>query len=110
MHAATDRSVLNFWGYIMENFEIYVTESHIENGERWDCQACPISLALSEVLGNVKVYTSGSSITFTDPGYEIRQFYPSNDVRKWIAAFDYNDPVKPITLKFDVENMVVLSY
>ena len=92
----------------MPQYEIPVTEMHIEEGERFDPGACPIALALNDGLGEEEDVAA-------DMGHITASLHPrnthaeptvligDNGIAEFVSAFDAGDVVQPINLRIDTD-------
>ena len=76
---------------------VHVTQRHIDNGDRLECQTCPVALAIKEQTGEqyVKVYSNIIKVGKVT-------YKTTNDVYNFISDFDENIAVEPAT--FDIGN------
>jgi hypothetical protein len=87
---------------------IKVTESHIKNGIKEDCNGCAIALALSEA-GFIGIAVSDSdNIVCSGEVYRVCGMLDCNDFDSWIDQFDMGVTVNPfefeIELKYENED------
>ena len=73
------------------NKKIRITQQHIDSGRKGYTRGCAIALALKQE----SVFASVSGWIYVDGKY----YQAQDEVRDWIANFDRNKPVKPITIE-----------
>jgi hypothetical protein len=76
-------------------YHIEVTAEDIAQGERSDCYACPIALAVKRATGKQVAACHAHVYVGDDKGLL------SADARSFVTAFDHNEPVSPFS--FDLE-------
>ena len=76
--------------------KIHVTAEHIKNGRRCDGDLCAVALALDEATGHDWSVKGSKAFNLTTQ----RVFYFDRQVIRFIAAFDFGQPVCPF--EFDL--------
>lgn len=90
---------------LQDNYEINVTQEHINNGKTQDYYSCPISLAIKEKLKKDDVHpiikTGHTSIKiFTIGSFYYHVVYTIPDIATYfIQQFDKEKPVHPFSFK-----------
>jgi hypothetical protein len=84
-------------------FTWQVIQEDIDNGERQDCNTCPIAISLARVLPGLaaEVFPDEIVLWEEDEGFRGRPSYTadmSDDGQVFIFAFDDAQPVEPLTL------------
>ena len=89
--------------------KIQVNAMHIVDG-RIDCHACPIALALMEVIDNEEYFVSvdwtGIAVGDYAEGNYILTEEPSAPVAQFIKDFDAGKPVEPFEFDFPLEEVM----
>jgi hypothetical protein len=75
--------------------KINITQEHINNGRRADCDNCPIALALKEQFERATV----RSFVRTWDGDKRRNFLLTSKAVSFITDFDNGRPVEPCELE-----------
>ena len=90
---------------------IEVTEKHIEDGIRKNCEHCPVALAVREATGSrsalVSVYPYDEEHTEIElhiPGDKIRRIRAPKIVDSFASSFDKGIEVHPFTFELDLED------
>lgn len=79
---------------------IHVTQEHICEGCRRNCERCPIARAISEALG--EPVNIGTEFWWRPKeGYRRMRVLPL-EACEFIRAFDTHQPVKPFTFNLDL--------
>ena len=90
-----------------------VTADHIARGERGEPDACPITLALREFVGEdgkpafSRASTSAETLTAKPVSYnpwEPIDYRASEEIQAFVELFDAGKPVEPFTLKLLLTN------
>ena len=76
--------------------KINVTDNHIINGKRGECQQCPLALAVNTKPDCFNAMVYDTVLLFLQDKKIWRAYIPQ-DVQKWLVAFDLNEPVKPMS-------------
>lgn len=88
-----------------ERLEIEVTEEHIENGERYMGDRCPIALAVQEEesdLFSVAVGGERADVSWFEGSYTEKSYRLGPDGRAFVRAFDRGEDVEPCTVVLEV--------
>jgi hypothetical protein len=90
--------------------QINVTEKHIENGKKRNCQFCPIALAIGEHLEEgfechvsrytLKIYPASNQDLDSD--FCLTEVNLPQECSTFIGLFDNYDPVKPFTFEANI--------
>jgi hypothetical protein len=84
---------------------ITVTEEHIRHGIKRSTANCPVKLAIDEVVRSNVLVRVGNCLIIQELGSVVKAgFYlsPLVEPRLWIARFDNDLPVKPITFEINI--------
>lgn len=87
---------------IANRVTVSVTAEHIAEGEREQCETCPVALAVKDAFpGALLVSVNGWTIRicFRDRDVLVRLADEAGD---WIAAFDNCCPVSPFTFEIEI--------
>ena len=76
---------------------VKVTQKHIDNGERYAVDSCPIALALKDAGYNTDGVGWFSYIVFSQANYA--EYKLPASVLRFRQAFDSGNPVRPFNFK-----------
>ncbi len=86
---------------------IQVTQEHIDEGIVYDCEVCPIALAINRLLKlGLKTVIVATVIICNSDRELCRCNYP-DEARDFINRFDRLDPVKPFSFELDIPCVLV---
>lgn len=87
----------------MQTITVQVAEEDIANGERANCELCPIKLALHRLMdaNSISVWNRCVDIFFTKPKWACLRIELPDAVRNFIKSFDAMYPVAPFS--FDLK-------
>jgi hypothetical protein len=75
---------------------VSVTKAHIKAGQQFDCQECPIALALLDATGASYVAVSTHEL---EVGFMGRQNKVPRSCYRFIRKFDRGEKVKPFNFR-----------
>jgi hypothetical protein len=85
---------------------IRVTEEHIRKGRAKDCRACPVALAIEDVVRpDLMVWVDSKSVELIDPGLvECNVFGAriTDEVADRIQKFDFDGIMQPFAFDLDI--------
>ena len=93
--------------------KIQVTQSNIDLGQRGKAKLCPVALAIKESVPDALNVVVGSVGAWwdiaraTNRGYVHFSF--SHDAETWIAAFDTEAPMRPVTVNLTLTATMPVS-
>lgn len=76
---------------------IEVKAKHIQNGRKFECDRCPVALAVKEASGDMAARATLDFLEFNKRTYTIPE-----KVREWIMDFDGEEKVQPFTFEIDL--------
>ena len=82
----------------------HVTESHIVSGVRYECDICPVALAITSRLPmnvSCEITNAYYFITGPEPGQSFKGFLPK-EVSWFISQFDRQRKVEPIVFELPI--------
>ncbi len=79
---------------------INVTQEHINNGEKFDCNKCPIALATKGTIFFLSIIIRQKK--YNDPAYTFSEYDLPEKALDFISDFDYDKKVKPFSFNLKV--------
>ena len=80
--------------------KIEVKQSHIDEGVQGSCDACPIALAICEVIDPYHLAVNRSEISFSMKNNEQpKSFYFPDNVFRFVSEFDRGIFVEPFSFE-----------
>lgn len=83
--------------------KVSVTKKHIYNGQRNNCESCPIALAIIDVTGCDSIYVYEETVYYSyveDDGRRRGFTYNlSKSAKRFVSDFDDGKDVKPVVFK-----------
>ncbi len=70
---------------------VSVTKAHIKAGKRYDCEECPIALALYDATGDAYVAVTRDNLQVGP----FKSYKAPRSVSRFVKRFDTNKKVKP---------------
>ena len=88
--------------------QIKVTQAHIDSGEHCEANACPVALAVKDVLPEVQSVSVDNFIRLTAADGTFIDFMLPEVVDAFVVAFDDYGPkrVQPFTFTLPIEERV----
>jgi len=76
--------------------KVEVTQDHIDNGQKVNCEKCPVALALQEAFNNPDARSMSYGIEIPEDG-EVKFYGSVPEVETFMHKFDNDKEVEPFT-------------
>lgn len=85
--------------------QIDVTQDHIDNGKRYECNACPVALAFQKHINDdysFEINDEYIDVVTKFNGYTQAEITVPCTVTAFVRDFDSIKPVKPFSFQIDI--------
>ena len=87
--------------------QIDVTQDHINNGKRYECNACPIALAFQKHINDdysFEINDEYIDVVTKFNGYTQDEITVPYTVTAFVRNFDSRKPVEPFSFQIDIQD------